>query len=356
MGLIVNGSRNGSSSAMYRVANANSPVIVVIVSFRRSEDILTCLTSLQRSTFEVFEVVVVENGGEEAFDRLSSALSRVFDAKASTTLTSPFVANPNEGQFRNRRVFLQGRQSVLLIDAGENLGYAGAVNLAVGCLGKERTWRGVWLLNPDTQPQESALEIVVSYAARGGFGLVGSRLVDNEKKTIQMRGGARWLRSIGRARVLGYGEPENLPADIPKIERRLQWISGAATYATREFIEAVGLMDESYFLYCEDVDWSFRRGPFRLGYAHDAVVLHVGGTTTGQVLGVPSNFSIYLMERNKLKLTRKHFPWIYPLTVFGSCATLAAYLLKGNYRGFVAGWRGWLAGLKGENGRPDHLL
>jgi len=34
-------------------------------------------------------------------------------------------------------------------------------------------------------------------------------------------------------------------------------------------------MNESYFLYCEDVDWSLRRGRFRLGYAHDAVILHV---------------------------------------------------------------------------------
>jgi len=126
-----------------------------------------------------------------------------------------------------------------------------------------------------------------------------------------------------------------------KIERRLKWISGAATYATREFVESVGPMNESYFLYCEDVDWSLRRGRFRLGYAHDAVILHVGGTTTGQVSGSRSDLTVYLTERNKLMLTRDHFPLIYPIVLLASSAALVEYLLKGNWRGFAVGCR-WL--------------
>ena len=334
-------------------------VVVVVVSFCRPNDIITCLASLQYSSLTEFEVIVVENGGAAAFCALQSALSERFgggsDAKSSTH--SAANADTADGaRPRWARVFLPGGQPVLLIDAGGNLGYGGAVNLALGCIAKDPRWRGVWILNPDTQPSPSALEIVVSYAERKGFGLVGSRLVDSVYKTIQMRGGACLRPMIGRSTALGYGEPGNSPANTAEIERRLEWISGAATYATRGYIETVGPMNDRYFLYCEDIDWSLRRGSFRLGYAHDAVVFHVGGTTTGRVAGLPSDLTIYLAERNRLVLIRNHFPLLYPLTAIVACISLVEYLLRGHLHAFVVGWRGWFAGLKGETGRPERLL
>ena len=348
-----------SEAKLSKEAERTNGVVVVVVSFRRPHDIVNCLASLQYSSHTAFEVIVVENGGAAAFRRLQSALCESYGANPDPRTPFASVADPNTAkgtQLRWDRALLPGGQPVLLIDAGDNLGYAGAINLALDCLDKNRRWHGVWILNPDTQPAPSALEMVVKCAEQQGVGLVGSRLVDSTHQTIQMRGGARLRRMIGRSTALGYGEPATSPANTPEIERRLEWISGAAIYATRAFIEAVGPMNDRYFLYCEDVDWSLRRGPFRLGYAHDAVVLHIGGTTTGRVSGLPSDLTIYLSERNRLLLTRDHFPLIYPLTVMTACVSLVEYLLRGDLHAFVVGLRGWFAGLKGETGRPEHLL
>lgn len=345
--------------ASARNTRGDGAVIVVIVSFRRPADIANCLASLQDSSFTAFEIVVVENGGAAAFRALQSSLSDLYGVKSDARLSTPPVANPysaNGARLHCDRIILPGGQPVFLIDAGDNLGYGGAVNLALDCIDKDLGWRGVWILNPDTQPAPSALEIVVNYAERGGFGLVGSRLVDSVHNTIQMRGGAQLRPTIGRSTALGYGEPANLPANTAELERRLDWISGAATYATRAFIESVGPMEDKYFLYCEDIDWSLRRGPFRLGYAHDAVVLHVGGTTTGRVEGTRSDLTIYLAERNRLVLSRSHFPLLYPLTATAACVSLIEYLLRGDLHGFAVAWHGWFAGLRGETGRPGHLL
>jgi GT2 family glycosyltransferase len=346
----------GEASEEGRRSNS---VVVIVVSFRRPDDIAACLASLQSSSLTTFEVVVVENGGAAAFCRLQSALSAKYGTRPDAKSSAGSVADPNRVQgarLRWDRAFLPGGQSVLLIDAGDNLGYGGAINLAFDCMDKGRTWRGVWILNPDTQPEPSALEILVSYAEQEGFGLVGSRLVDSVHKTIQMRGGARLRPLIGRSIAFGYGEPANSPANTVEIKQRLAWISGAATYATRDFIEAVGPMNDRYFLYWEDVDWSLRRGPFRLGYAHDAVVLHVGGTSTRAVTGSRSDLTVYLSERNRLLLTREHFPLIYPLTAMAACLSLIEYILRGEFHAFVVGWRGWLAGVRGETGRPERLL
>jgi hypothetical protein len=347
-----------SEDKVSREDTRSDRVVVIIVSFRGPKDIANCLASLRFSSLAAFEVVVVENGGTAAFCRLKSELSAMYATQPNAESSVDSVADPTTARGPRpcwARVFLPGGQSVLLIDAGDNLGYGGAINLALDCIDKSRRWRGVWILNPDTQPAPSALEMVVNYAEQENCGLVGSRLVDSVHKTIQMRGGARLQPLIGRSTAFGYGEPANSPANTAEIERRLEWISGAASYATRAFIETVGPMNDRYFLYCEDVDWSLRRGSFRLGYAHDSVVLHIGGTTTGRVSGSPSDLTIYLSERNRLLLTRDHFPLIYPLTAAVACISLAKYLLRGDSHAFAVGWRGWVAGLRGETGRPARL-
>jgi GT2 family glycosyltransferase len=162
---------------------------------------------------------------------------------------------------------------------------------------------------------------------------------------------------IARGKSLGYGEPADASVDVEAVERQLQWISGAALYATRSFVATVGPMAEQYFLYCEDVDWCMRRGRFALGYAHNAVVQHAHGTTIGSAteLDARSNLSIYLTERNNLLLTRAHFPLLYPIVVFATFCLIFHYLIRGNRRIFAVAFRGWCAGLRGETGRPTRV-
>ena len=333
-----------------------SVVIVAIVSYGRPEDVVACLSALARSRLAAFETVIVENGGAAAFDRLRANCEIAwprssFDEPLPEPLVNPGLAG--ERAPRSFRFQLPGRRPVLILEARDNLGYAGGVNLAIRCLGKRQHWRGVWILNPDTEPEPEALGVVTEYAERGPYGLVGSRLVFAGKDRIQMRGG-QWRRLIARGLSLGYGEPANAPVDAAAIEHHLEWISGAALYATREFVETVGAMDERYFLYCEDVDWALRRGQFRLGYAHDAIVRHAHGATIGSASNahLRSNLSVYLTERNSLLLTRARFPALYPLVVVVTLVLTLDYLFRGDWRVFVAACRGWWAGVRGESGRP----
>jgi GT2 family glycosyltransferase len=255
---------------------------------------------------------------------------------------------------RARSFGLSGGQGVTAIEAAGNLGYGGGINVALAAIAGRPGWRGVWVVNPDTEPEPEALSRLLAYTEAGGYGLVGCRVVFKGSGIVQTRGGT-WRRWIGRGLGLGIGDPRDATVDVALLERRLDWISGAAMYATRGYVERVGPMDDRYFLYCEDVDWSLRRGSFRLGYAHDAVVLHEHGTTIGSsvVHGARSALSIYLMERNRLLLTRQHFPGIYPV-VLGLCllGLGQSYLIKGNWSGFATGMKGWLAGVRGEVGPP----
>ena len=332
-------------------------VVVAIVAYGRAEEVAECLSALSRSSFAGFEVVIVENGGAAAFDALCAALGEHWPAACvGARIANPRRAGPRAT--RSRGFALPAGQPVLTLEAADNLGYGGGVNLALAAVADNPQWRGLWILNPDTEPEAEALGALVRYVEAGGYGLVGCRIVLSGEGRVQVRGGI-WRRLIARGLSLGYGEPAAAAADSVAIERRLQWVPGTACYATRQFVERVGPMAEDFFLYCEDVEWSLRgsRFGFRLGYGHDAVVWHKAGTTIGSAASIRarSTLSIYLSERNSLLLTRRRFPWLYPLVVLVTLGLTADYLLRGDRRTFRDACRGWWAGVRGETGRPAGL-
>ena len=98
----------------------------------------------------------------------------------------------------------------------------------------------------------------------------------------------------------------------------------------------------------------WRRGAFRLGYAHEAIVRHASGTTLGSSseIRARSDLSVYLASRNALLLTRLRRPALYPLVILTTFLLLPDCLIRGNWRVFAAACRGWWAGVRGESGRP----
>src|SRR5947209_3557126 len=111
-------------------------VAVVIVGFRNADDIVRCTAALAHSTYKDFDVVVCENGGKHAYHDLVQAL-------------------PDR---------LPGGQSVRLVLAPRNLGYAGGVNLGIASAQEADAY---WVLNPDTEPAPDVLERLVSRLAAG---------------------------------------------------------------------------------------------------------------------------------------------------------------------------------------------
>jgi N-acetylglucosaminyl-diphospho-decaprenol L-rhamnosyltransferase len=325
-------------------------IAVAIVAYGRADEVTSCLAALARSTFRNFEVLVIENGGAACFDRLIAAVAKDWPVAESINA----VADPaRTGNHAWRQGRLPGGQPATLLQASENLGYAGAVNLAMQALGDGPRWRGVWVLNPDTEPDPAALEAVVERSKTGDYGLVGSRIILAGTGRVQLRG-ARWRWLLARGWSIGRDDPADLPVDEDAVERQLHWLPGTALYATRAFIEAVGPMNEKYFLYCEDTDWSLRHGRFRLGYAHRSIVHHHAGSTIGSAscMRARSDLSVYLGARNPLLMTRDLYPVLYPIVVATNLLLLPDYLVRGNYRVFAAACRGWWAGVRGEVGRP----
>ena len=329
-------------------------IAVLIVGFRNPEDIRNCLIALAHIERDpTFDVFICENGGREAYHELVEALTCLPCLHAEC---DPADVGGIAAFTEVRRLRFKSRASNVWIGcAKDNLGYAGGINAWLKPLTSVSGWKGVWILNPDAEPRPNALAALVERAEEGGKAMVGSTILEaGSEHLIRFRGGLHWQTLAARGTAVGLHDKLGDPFDLRAIEEALDALSGASTYATRQCVERIGFMEDSYFLFFEDLDWGARAKRLGLGYASDSIVAHRGGTTTGSTgtLAGLSQLSVYLEHRNAIHFVRKHRPWTLPIRVVLSLLHALRFLMHGAPRNFVATLEGLFAGLRGERGQP----
>ena len=340
---------------MSEVADAISNalhVVIAIVATDEAKNIVGCLGALNGSIYREFSVVICENGGYDAFERDVREMAKVpgiveADAEGDNRLGGA------EGC-----LFYLGadRREVRVLRSRENRGYSGGVNFCIAAAGTN--WDFIWVLNPDTFPEADALGALVRRQAEGGYGMVGSKLVFLADGRVQLWGGLKYWPLLGRSRSLGHGQAVEVTPDLREVEAALEIISGASMFVSKDYIKTVGVMDEDFFVYYEDTEWSLRRGNFRLGYANDSVVHHVAGSTSGSAgpRSKRSRFSIYLTERNRVIIAKKRYPAAWPLFAAAALLQTMEFLVRfRSWRSFNIGLSGWWAGVRGETGMPGFM-
>jgi N-acetylglucosaminyl-diphospho-decaprenol L-rhamnosyltransferase len=333
---------------------------IVIVAYRNAADVVACLTALRDGRVSpVFEIFVCENGGSESYKNLVAVLTAENGPCQHTgqqeVLDTPLLA-------RRLLVRLKGGPDTPLVHLGEareNLGYAGGVNAWLRPLMAVSGWPAVWILNPDTQPAPDALSELAVYADRWDKGMVGSRLVPSGQRDRVHSRGLIWSKHRAVARSVDLRAAGDVEPDPREVDSRLDAPSGASMYVTRACIERIGLMDERYFLFFEDLEWGLRaKRHFGIGYAHRSVVVHAGGTTIGSSIhpAYQSPLSIYLEFRNSILFVRKNFPNWLLLTIMLQFARVALRAHAYPVGTLSAAFRGITAGLRGQSGRPHDVL
>ena len=355
-------------SAVYPVQANVQPMalpetVVIIVGFNNAADIVLCLRALsQASGGPRFDVYIAENGRPEALGALVDALMGP-DSPCKHLQDGRDLIHPSpmaEAMILSLPRADRGDDAVVHI-AGmpENLGYAGGINAWLRPLLDLPGWHAAWILNPDTEPTPTALFELADYAKRSKKGMVGSRIISPTMRGDGHLCGLRWRKITSRtvsvdhpAIAIFFGAPSDMEAlmDAP---------DGASIYVTRDLIERIGLMDERYFLYYEDLEWGFRAKALgELGYAHRSRVPHKGGTTIGSSSSRATRapLAVYMEFRNRILFVRDQYPTWLLWTLLIQLAHVASYLLAGSLNNMVAASRGLLAGLRGESGKPVEFL
>lgn len=180
---------------------------------------------------------------------------------------------------------------VRVLRNSENRGFAHANNLAL----REATGDYLLLLNPDTIVHDGALDaLVAGMEAHPEAGIGGAKLL-NPDGSLQYscRRFPTFATGVFRNSTLGRLFPGNaqvrdyLMTDFDHASiAEVDWVSGAALCIRRATLEEIGLLDEIFFMYCEDVDWCYRAGQagWKVLYFPDAVITHVIGRSSDQAV------------------------------------------------------------------------
>lgn len=317
---------------------------VIIVTYRSATFIADCLESLLACGYPGLKIVIVDNASpDDTPDTI-----RKWAKSANPDLRTDWPFGPGHRAPRPIDFNELGPDSsqpgelagVTLFHAGGNLGYAGAINRAILLLGHDPGIDLFWILNPDAVVEPQTPSAIADAArAPGLFGLIGGRIVlFDDPDRIQLDGGriGRWT-----ARVCGVNCW--LPAATASSPEpaSLDFISGASMVASREFLAAAGEMDESYFLYFEEIDWQLRRGALPFRVSPSAIVRHRAGATIGSGgAEKPGAFSVWFTNRNLLRFVARWYPWRLPLAYVFAWIRMAR-----NLDGSLAQILAFLAGL-----------
>lgn len=147
----------------------------------------------------------------------------------------------------------------------------------------------VWLLNSDTLVRPGATQPLFAYlAAHPDVGMVGSRL--EHRDAVAQCSAFRFpslLSEFDEALRVGLVhrvlKNHVILLPIPATACRVDWVAGASMLVRREVFDAIGLLDESYFLYYEETDFCLRaaRAGWACGYEPASRVVHLVGASTG---------------------------------------------------------------------------
>jgi GT2 family glycosyltransferase len=260
-------------------------VCAVVVNWNGWKDTIVCLESLLALDEAPLDVLVCDNGSSD-------------DSVAQLQ--------------RWRERLAPGAPSrVHVLALGKNLGYAGGINAGIEWARNEWDSRCFWLLNNDVQAQPGALRaLLTAHAQVPGAGLCGSVLLDWEAPHRVQAVGGRYRKWLG----VGWHETA-APADHD-VCLTMDYPVGASLLVDQDYLDRVGPMEDSYFLYYEEMDWveRGRRHGFRPVIALRSRLRHKEGASTGSGGGVrnKSMLSEHYGVVNRLRITRKFWPHYLP--------------------------------------------
>ncbi|MCK4428643.1 MAG: glycosyltransferase family 2 protein [candidate division Zixibacteria bacterium] len=233
----------------------NKQLSIVIVNYNVKNLLKKCLESIFEYEKDIeFEVIVVDNNST---DQSQGMLKRDFP-------------------------------QVKLIENKRNLGFSKGCNQGT----KESRGRYILLLNPDAELTPGGFKKMIDFMdSKPEVGICGPKMTDREGNLqFSCRSFPSYLTAISSSQsFLNRIFPENLLSQKYLLKnqdhsqiREVDWVSGSCLLAKREMLEKVGLLDERFYMYVEDVDLCYRAkmAGFSVFYFPQVLVIHHIGKST----------------------------------------------------------------------------
>lgn len=270
-------------------------VCIILVNWNGKDDTLECLASLRRQTYASRRILVVDNAST---DGSAQAIHSLYPEAE-------------------------------LLELPENRRFAGGNNAGIR-RALEAGAEYVLLLNNDTTADgDMVRNLVRAIRSWPGAGMVAPKIYYHTTPGLLWYAGGVISFWTGTMRHTGIREEDRGQHDTPG---ETGYASGCCLMVSREVIEQIGLLDESYFIYAEDADWSIRarRAGYKILYEPTARLWHKISVSAG---GHLSSFKLRHKFLSNFRFFSRHarwyhwvtFPW---LNIPVNALAAMAYLLR----------------------------
>lgn len=255
-----------------------SKVSIIILNWNGWQDTLECLDSLVKITYPNYKVIILDNNStNESVEKIKNWI----------------VNNKSVIDYK------------LLIN-NYNFGFAGGNNPCIKYAVENKS-DYILLLNNDTVVDPGFLEkLVKAGESDKNFGIIGPKIYyEKDKKRIWFGGG--YFDWLSGSRHLEFNKIDDKPSD--ETIKEINFMTGCCLLVRRETVEKIGLMNEDFFLYYEDVEWSIRAKKFgyKIIYAPSS---HIWHKVSRSVKPKTNPAAHYYHIRNILLLSKLHAPKI----------------------------------------------
>ena len=357
-------------------------VAIIILNWNGWKDTIECLESVFRNAYPNYQVIVIDNGSTngsiEKIKAWAEGKQEVLTPEPTHPLyrlshppikkSIPYICYSREEAEKGGNTKLEEKIKtewqerikinsmelnptttcpLIFIQTGENLGFAEGNNVGIKyTLGKDN-FEYVWLLNNDTVIDSEVLfEMVKSIENFIKIGMVEPKIYIYNEPYRLWSAGKKNFPLIGISKRIGAEKIDN---KIYNKQEEKDSLNGTALLVRKRLIEEIGNLDEKYFTYFEDSDWSLRahRAQWKLLYNPKARIWHKSS------LGMRPITSYYF-TRNCLLFTKKYYWWFLPtVLVYSLRNSFFNHLLKRRWEYLKMCFQGYIDFFRGNYGRKN---
>lgn len=299
-------------------------VSIIILHLENIRCLIDCIVSLNKITYENFDIFIVHNGPR----------SKVLEENLA-----PISQHITE-----------------VIDTGENVGFTRGNNIGIR-QALQKGARYILLLNDDTIVSPAFLDVLVDAGEKNpDAGMLGPNIYLYTEPQKIWFAGVKFDEQTG---IVSFPKAEKIVADELRKPEESDFITGCAVLVKKETIEKIGLLDERFFLYWEDVDWGLRakKAGLKNLVVPDAHVWHKVSVSIG---GADSPLKAYHKTLSHLLLAKLHAPWTLNRLHRGFFRDIAWLLLKATDPDRIKKAKAYFAAIidyhLGKTGRGPHWL
>jgi len=284
-----------ATAALSKDKPVQEPLVgILVLNWNSPQDTIRCLHSIKTSAYSNYLILVVDNGS------IDDSVLQIQD-------TFP---------------------NITIIETEKNLGYTGGNNIGIQYFLKKEIGY-IFLVNNDAVIAPDSLNYLLSIAridSRNGF--AGPKILALEEPKMLLSAGI-YMNSAQDPVHRGIGEFDSGQYDrVSEVDA----LSGSACLVSREVIETIGMLDDNFFLYHEDIDWCFRckNAGFKVLFVPSAKVWH----PDPRIRDENSPLVIYYITRNSLLFKRKHHlgPWSTIRQLTNNLKTVISWSIKPKWK------------------------